>query len=159
MQMQQPNQGFIGLPQPVMNPYGMNPYMVPQQPQMLNPYMAGAMGYQPMNQAAYAQQQQLAQQQQMLAQQRLASDPIASWNMATQQPQYQVNQFGQPVNQFGQPIMVAPQQMPQQFLGYPQQQRPVFPTVGGQQPVQQQVALQQPMQPQVGWGMPKFNKL
>jgi hypothetical protein len=87
-----------------------------------------------------------------------ASDPIASWNMATQQPQYQVNQFGQPVNQFGQPIMMQ-QVMPQQFLGYPQQQRPVFPTVGGQQPVQQQVALQQPMQPQVGWGMPKFNKL
>ena len=158
MQMQQPNQGFIGLPQPVMNPYGMNPYMVPQQQPMANPYMAGAMGYQPMNQAAYAQQQQLAQQQQMLAQQRLASDPIASWNMATQQPQYQVNQFGQPVNQFGQPIMMQ-QAMPQQFLGYPQQQRPVFPTLGIQQPVQQQVAVQQPMQQQVGWGMPKFNKL
>ena len=158
MQMQnpQPNQGFIGLPQqPMYNPYGVNPYMVPQQ-QQVNPYMANQLGYQPYNQAALAQQQQMVQQQQMAAQQRLASDPIASWNMATQTPQYQVNQFGQPVNQFGQPIMVQ-QPMQAQFLGYPQQ-RHVFPVVG-QQPVQQQVAQPMAMQQQMGYGMPKFNKL
>ena len=166
-QQPMPQQGFIGTGQQMYGQYGYapNPYMVQQQ-QPVNPYMAGQLGFQPYNQAALAQQQMLAQQQQAAQQQRLAADPIASWNVATQTPQYQINPYGQPVNQlgqpinaYGQPVMMQQPMPPQGFIGTGQQMygRPTFPTVGQQQ----QVAPQQMMQQQqpTGWSFPKFNKI
>ena len=149
---QQPQGQFIGLPNPQYNMYG-NPYM--PQMQQPNPYLGNNLGYGGYNpqlqqqQAMYAQQQQLLAQQQ---QQRMASDPIAQWNAATQQqPTYTVNAYGQPVNAYGQPVM-----MPQQQQGFIGQQRPAFPVMG-QQPMLQQ---QQPQMPQpMGFGMPKFNTI